>query len=159
MISFQVNSEEVSFDGDEDTPLLWVLRDHVKLTGTKFGCGIGQCGACTVHVDGQAQRSCIMPVSTIEGRSITTIEGLAPSEDALHPVQTAWLEYDVPQCGYCQAGQIMATVDLLNRIPNPTDDDIDSNMTNICRCGTYARIRKAIHKAAELKAEGGNDVS
>jgi len=159
MISFQVNSEEVSFDGDENTPLLWVLRDHISLTGTKFGCGVGQCGACTVHVDGRAQRSCITPVSTIDGGSITTIEGLAPSEDQLHPVQAAWLEYDVPQCGYCQAGQIMATVDLLNRIPDPTDDDIDNNLTNICRCGTYARLRMAIHKAAELKAEGGSDVS
>ena len=159
MISFQVNSEEVSFDGDKDTPLLWVLRDHINLTGTKFGCGVGQCGACTVHVNGRAQRSCVTPVSTIDGKAITTIEGLAPSDDALHPVQAAWLEFDVPQCGYCQAGQIMATVDLLNRIPNPTDDDIDTNMTNICRCGTYARLRKAIHKAAELKAEGGSDVS
>ena len=162
MISFQVNAERVEFDGDEDTPLLWVLRDHANLTGTKFGCGIGQCGACTVHVDGRAQRSCITPVSAISGRTITTIEGLAPGNDTLHPVQEAWLEFDVPQCGYCQAGQIMATVDLLERIPNPSDDDIDANMTNICRCGTYVRIRKAIHRAAEkLQAgeAGGNDVS
>jgi len=158
MISFQVNSDNVTFDGDESTPLLWVLRDHFNLTGTKFGCGIGQCGACTIHVNGKAQRSCITPVSGINGKSITTIEGLAADSDELHPVQVAWLEYDVPQCGYCQAGQIMATVDLLNRIPDPSDADIDVNMTNICRCGTYARIRKAIHKAAELKAEGGNDV-
>ncbi len=157
MISFQVNSEDVAFEGDERTPLLWVLRDHFNLTGTKFGCGIGQCGACTVHVDGRAQRSCITPVSTIDGKSITTIEGLATSDEVLHPVQAAWLEYDVPQCGYCQPGQIMATADLLRRIPNPTDADIDANMTNICRCGTYARIRKAIHKAAELQAEGGSD--
>ncbi len=159
MISFQVNSENVSFNGDETTPLLWVLRDHFNLTGTKYGCGIGQCGACTIHVNGRARRSCITPVSTISGKSITTIEGLAPGYAKLHPVQAAWLEYDVPQCGYCQTGQIMATADLLKRIPNPTDADIDKNMTNICRCGTYARIRKAIHKAAELQAEGGDDVS
>ena len=159
MISFRVNAEDVDFDGDEGTPLLWVLRDHFNLTGTKFGCGIGQCGACTVHVDGRAQRSCLTPVAAANGRSITTIEGLATSDDDLHPVQQAWLEIDVPQCGYCQAGQIMATADLLERIPNPSDDDIDQNMTNICRCGTYARIRKAIHRAAELKAGGGDDVS
>jgi isoquinoline 1-oxidoreductase alpha subunit len=159
MISFQVNSEEVAFDGDAETPLLWVLRDHFNLTGTKYGCGIGQCGACTVHIDGLAARSCITPVSSINGKSIRTIEGLAASSEKLHPVQVAWLEYDVPQCGYCQAGQIMATADLLKRIPNPTDDDIDANMTNICRCGTYARIRKAIHRAAELQSEGGKDVS
>jgi isoquinoline 1-oxidoreductase alpha subunit len=131
MVSFRINSEEVSFEGDPGTPLLWVIRDHLQLRGTKFGCGIGQCGACTIHVDGAARRSCVIPVSTIDGRSITTIEGLAPSEDALHPVQQAWLEHDVPQCGYCQAGQII---------------------TNICRCGTYVRIRKAIHRAAELTA-------
>ncbi len=159
MISFRVNTEVLSFEGDTSTPLLWVLRDHFNLTGTKFGCGIGQCGACTVHVDGRAQRSCITPVSNIAGKSITTIEGLAPSDDELHPVQEAWLELDVPQCGYCQAGQIMATVDLLERIPNPSDDDIDSEMTNICRCGTYVRIRKAIHRAAEIQAAGGDNVS
>ncbi|MEO1202593.1 MAG: (2Fe-2S)-binding protein [Pseudomonadota bacterium] len=158
-MTFRVNSEPVEFDGDESTPLLWVLRDHFNLTGTKFGCGIGQCGACTVHVDGSAQRSCLTPVASASGRSVTTIEGLAASDDNLHPVQRAWLEIDVPQCGYCQAGQIMATADLLERIPNPSDDDINANMTNICRCGTYARIRKAIHRAAELKAEGGDDVS
>jgi isoquinoline 1-oxidoreductase alpha subunit len=152
MVSFRINSEEVSFDGDPRTPLLWVIRDHLRLRGTKFGCGIGQCGACTVHVDGTAQRSCITPVSAIEGQRITTIEGLAPSEDALHPVQQAWLEHDVPQCGYCQAGQIMAAVDFLNRNPDPSDADIDDNITNICRCGTYVRIRKAIHRAAEIAA-------
>ncbi len=152
MLSFRINSEEVSFDGDPGTPLLWVIRDHLQLRGTKFGCGIGQCGACTVHVDGAARRSCVIPVSTINGRSITTIEGLAPSEDALHPVQQAWLEHDVPQCGYCQAGQIMAAVDFLERHPDPSDADIDENITNICRCGTYVRIRKAIHRAAELSA-------
>jgi len=159
MIAFRVNSKTVSFDGDASTPLLWVLRDHFNLTGTKYGCGIGQCGACTIHVDGRAQRSCITPVSTIADKSITTIEGLAAAADDLHPVQKAWLELDVPQCGYCQAGQIMATVDLLDRKPNPSDDDIDADMTNICRCGTYARIRKAIHRAAEIRAEGGDDVS
>jgi len=152
MVSFRINSEEVSFDGDPGTPLLWVIRDHLRLRGTKFGCGIGQCGACTVHVDGTAQRSCITPVSAIEGRRITTIEGLAPSEAALHPVQQAWLEHDVPQCGYCQAGQIMAAVDFLKRNPDPSDADIDDNITNICRCGTYVRIRKAIHRAAEIAA-------
>jgi isoquinoline 1-oxidoreductase alpha subunit len=145
MVSFRINSEEVSFEGDPGTPLLWVIRDHLQLRGTKFGCGIGQCGACTIHVDGAARRSCVIPVST-------TIEGLAPSEDALHPVQQAWLEHDVPQCGYCQAGQIMAAVDFLQRHPDPSDADIDDNITNICRCGTYVRIRKAIHRAAELTA-------
>ncbi|NIL93320.1 MAG: 2Fe-2S iron-sulfur cluster binding domain-containing protein [Woeseiaceae bacterium] len=150
MVSFKINSEDVSFEGDNSTPLLWVIRDHLRLTGTKFGCGIGQCGACTVHVDGVAQRSCITPVSAISGRDITTIEGLAPSDDELDPVQQAWLEHDVPQCGFCQAGQIMAVADFLKRFPNPTDADIDANVTNLCRCGTYVRIRKAIHRAAEL---------
>ena len=158
MIKFQVNSEDVAFEGDESTPLLWVLREHAQLTGTKYGCGIGQCGACTVHINGRAQRSCITPVSAVAGNEVRTIEGLATG-DKLHPVQKAWLEIDVPQCGYCQAGQIMATADLLERIPQPTDDDIDRNMTNLCRCGTYARIRKAIHRAADLKAQGGSDVS
>jgi isoquinoline 1-oxidoreductase alpha subunit len=157
MISFQVNSETVVFEGDARTPLLWVLRDHLQLTGTKFGCGIGQCGACTVHVDGRAQRACITPVSAIEGRAITTIEGLAADAEELHPVQEAWLEADVPQCGYCQAGQIMAAVDLLRRTPQPTDADIEAAMINLCRCGTYVRIREAIHRAAALQAEGGSD--
>ena len=152
MVSFKINSEEVSYEGDTDTPLLWVIRDHLRLTGTKFGCGVGQCGACTVHVDGAAQRSCVTPVSAIDGRDITTIEGLAPSEDELHPVQQAWLENDVPQCGYCQAWQIMAAAEFLKRNPNPTDEDINNGVTNICRCGTYVRIRKAIHRAAELSA-------
>jgi len=154
MISFKVNAKTVSFEGDAKTPLLWVLRDHLGLTGSKFACGIGECGACTVHVDGNAQRSCILPVAAIENRSITTIEGLADADGELHPVQRAWLEIDVPQCGYCQAGQIMATADLLNKHPRPSDRDIDENITNICRCGTYVRIRKAIHRAAEL-AEAG----
>ena len=152
MVSFKINSEEVSFKGDPGTPLLWVIRDHLRLRGTKFGCGIGQCGACTVHVDGAAQRSCMTPVATIDGRSVTTIEGLAPSDGELHPVQKAWLEHDVPQCGYCQAGQIMAAADFLKRYPDPSDSDIDSNVTNICRCATYVRIRKAIHRAAEIAA-------
>ena len=154
MISFEVNSKAASFEGDADTPLLWVLRDHLQLIGSKFGCGIGQCGACTVHVDGEAQRSCITPIAAIEGRSITTIEGLANADGELHPVQQAWVEIDVPQCGYCQAGQIMATADLLNKYPKPTDQIIDEKMTNICRCGTYVRIRKAIHRAVELVEAG-----
>jgi isoquinoline 1-oxidoreductase alpha subunit len=152
MVSFKINAEDVSFEGDASTPLLWVIRDHLRLTGTKYGCGIGQCGACTVHIDGAAQRACITPVSAIAGKAVTTIEGLAPSADELHPVQQAWIEHDVPQCGYCQAGQIMATVDFLKRNPKPTDDDIDAGITNICRCGTYVRVRKAIHRAAELAA-------
>lgn len=150
MVSFKINSKDVSFEGDPGTPLLWVLRDHLQLTGAKFACGIGQCGACTVHVDGAARRSCVTPVSTIAGRSITTIEGLASADGGLHPVQQAWLEHDVPQCGYCQAGQIMTAVDFLKRYPDPSDADIDTNVTNLCRCGTYVRIRKAIHRAAEL---------
>lgn len=154
MISFKVNSRPASFEGDRDTPLLWVLRDHLRLTGSKYGCGIGQCGACTVHVDGKAQRSCMTPIAAIEGRSVTTIEGLAGVDGKLHPVQQAWLETDVPQCGYCQAGQIMAAADLLDRFRKPNDQDINNTMTNICRCGTYVRIRKAIHRAAELAAPG-----
>jgi len=155
MISFKVNSKRVSFDGDTDTPLLWVLRDHLQLTGTKFGCGIGLCGACVVHLDGRAAAACRLPVSSVEGRSVTTIEGLAAADGELHPVQKAWLELDVAQCGYCQSGQIMATADLLKRYPKPTDQDIDNNMSSmICRCGTYVRIRKAIHRAAELSGSG-----
>lgn len=156
MISFEINRETVAFDGDGETPLLWVLRDQFDLTGTKYGCGIGQCGACTVHVDGRAQRACVVPIAAVAGRSVTTIEGLA-SDSGLHPVQAAWLEFDVPQCGYCQAGQIMATVELLARIPNPTDEQIDAQLTNICRCGTYARIRKAIHRAAADLAKADGD--
>jgi isoquinoline 1-oxidoreductase alpha subunit len=150
MIRFTINNSEVSFEGDESTPLLWVIRDHLNMTGTKYSCGIGECGACTVHLDGRARRSCIMPVAAIAGRSITTIEGLADGED-LHPVQRAWLELDVPQCGYCQAGQIMSAAALLERIPSPSDEQIDKNHTNICRCGTYPRIRNAIHRAASLR--------
>ena len=153
MSTFKINGRPAEFNGDTTTPLLWVIRDSVGLKGTKYGCGIGLCGACTVHLDGKAVRSCVTPVSAVAGRSVTTIEGLAPSEDRLHPVQMAWLEMDVPQCGYCQTGQIMATADLLSREPNPDDDTIDEQITNICRCGTYVRIRKAIHRAAELSAE------
>jgi aerobic-type carbon monoxide dehydrogenase small subunit (CoxS/CutS family) len=158
MIAFTVNGQQVDFDGATDTPLLWVLRDHLGLTGTKFSCGLGVCGACIVHVDGRAAASCRVPVESLSGRSITTIEGLAGANDNLHAVQQAWLEYDVAQCGYCQSGQIMATVDFLGRYPQPTDEDIDANMSSVlCRCGTYVRIRKAIHRAAEIaRAEGDN---
>ena len=152
MIRFKINSRDVSYDGDGSTPLLWVIRDHLDMTGTKFSCGIGICGSCTVHLDGEARQSCVTPVSAIAGRSITTIEGLAQGED-LHPVQKAWLELDVSQCGYCQPGQIMSAAALLDRVPSPTDEQIDQNQTNICRCGTYPRIRKAIHRAAELSRE------
>jgi len=153
MIEFQVNEKAVVFEGQEDTPLLWVIRDHLKLTGTKFGCGIGRCGACTVHINGQAKRSCTTRVSSVAGKQITTIEGLALPDNNLHPVQLAWIEEDVSQCGYCQAGQIMAAADLLKNNPNPTDADIDERITNLCRCGTYVRIRKAIHRASDLLTE------
>jgi len=139
---------------DPAMPLLWVLRDHLGLTGTKFGCGMALCGACTVHLDGVPIRSCVTPLAAASGKRITTIEGL--SNDRSHPVQRAWLELDVPQCGYCQSGQIMSAVALLASNPAPTDADIDAAMSgNICRCGTYPRIRKAIHRAAELAREGG----
>jgi aerobic-type carbon monoxide dehydrogenase small subunit (CoxS/CutS family) len=147
-ISVVVNGIARTVDAEPDTPLLWVLRDTLKLTGTKYGCGIAQCGACTVLIDGQAVRSCSYSISSVAGKSITTIEGL--SADGTHPVQLAWIEFDVPQCGYCQSGQIMAAVALLREKPN--EADINSTMTNICRCGTYPRIRAAIHRAAELKA-------
>ena len=149
-ISLLVNGVAYTADVEPDTPLLWVLRDSLKLTGTKFGCGIAQCGACTVLIDGQAMRSCSIPASLVAGKAVTTIEGL--SADGTHPVQLAWIEFDVPQCGYCQSGQIMAAVALLKEKPKPTDVDIDRQMTNICRCGTYPRIRAAIHRAAELQA-------
>jgi isoquinoline 1-oxidoreductase alpha subunit len=155
MISFQVNGKPAVFPGDGQTPLLWVLRDHLKLKGSKFACGIGQCGACSVHIDGSLARSCVIPVASVGGKSITTIEGLAPGEQQLHVVQQAWLEADVPQCGYCQAGQIMAAADLLARNPSPSDAEIDASMTNICRCGTYVRIRKAVHRAVVLKSAHG----
>ena len=156
MIKFNVNGEKVEFDGDDSMPLLWFLRDKQKLIGTKFGCGIGSCGACTVHIDGKAARSCSVPVASLADRSITTIEALAKSDDDLHPVQQAWLDFNVPQCGYCQAGQIMAVAEFLQRFPQPTDKDIDQNLDNLCRCGTYTRMRKAIHHAAGLaRAAGG----
>ena len=152
MVSFKVNNTRATYDGDADTPLLWVLRDHLQLTGTKFSCGIGMCGACIVHLDGRAVAACRVPVSSADGRSVTTIEGLAAAAGTLHAVQQAWLEEDVAQCGYCQSGQIMATVDFLERYPEPTDADIDNNLSSVlCRCGTYPRIRKAVHRAAELR--------
>jgi isoquinoline 1-oxidoreductase subunit alpha len=143
-----INGQMQEVDVDPDTPLLWVLRDTLGLTGTKFGCGIAQCGACTVHVDGVATRSCSVPVSAAEGSQITTIEGLS-TNGVLHPVQKAWIAHDVPQCGYCQSGMIMAVAALLKENPQPSDADIDAAITNICRCGTYARIRTAIHTAAQ----------
>jgi isoquinoline 1-oxidoreductase alpha subunit len=149
-LSLMVNGIAYTADVEPETPLLWVLRDSLKLTGTKFGCGIAQCGACTVLIEGQAMRSCSVPVSAVAGKPVTTIEGL--SAEGTHPVQLAWIELDVPQCGYCQSGQIMAAVALLKDKPKPTDEEINREMTNICRCGTYPRIRAAIHRAAELQA-------
>ena len=152
MTRFTVNGKSTEVDLDPNTPLLWVLRDELGMTGTKYGCGIAQCGACTVHIDGQAVRSCAMPVSAVAGKKITTIEGLAASvnsDGTLHRVQKAWLALDVPQCGYCQTGMIMSAAALLQRKPKPTDADIDAEMTNICRCGTYNRVRAAINLAAE----------
>ncbi|HEY0608125.1 MAG TPA: (2Fe-2S)-binding protein [Chitinophaga sp.] len=149
-----INQKEHSVDAPPDMPLLWVLRDVVGLTGTKFGCGMAQCGACTVHLNGEAVRSCVTQLGRAAGQQVVTIEGLSP--DTSHPLQKAWLQEDVPQCGYCQSGQIMSAAVLLRENPNPTDDDIDRAMSgNICRCGTYPRIRKAIHLAAQLQQEGG----
>jgi aerobic-type carbon monoxide dehydrogenase small subunit (CoxS/CutS family) len=149
MTSFNLNDREVAVDVDPSTPLLWVIRDSLGLTGTKFGCGVAECGACTVHIDGQPVPSCIVPLADAEGRSVTTIEGL--SQDGSHPVQRAWAELEVPQCGYCQCGQIMSAVALLAQNPKPSEADIDKAMSgNLCRCGTYLRIRAAIHRAAEL---------
>ena len=145
-VPLRINGKDYFHDGDPEMPLLWYLRDVLRLTGTKFGCGIGACGACTVLVDGKATRSCLLPMQNASGHQVTTIEGLAG--DGLHPVQQAWIEEDVPQCGYCQAGQIVAAVDLLQRKPKPNDDDI-ATISNLCRCGTYPRIRKAILRAAE----------
>ena len=147
MARLTVNGQSHTVDADPDTPLLWVLRDHIGLTGTKYGCGIAQCGACTVHMDGMAVRSCSVPISLADGKQITTIEGLAQN-DTLHKVQKAWIEHDVPQCGYCQSGMIMAVAALLKDKPKPTDADIDREITNICRCGTYQQVREAIHTAA-----------
>ena len=148
MISITVNGKQHQLDVEPEMPLLWVIRDELGLTGTKFGCGISMCGACTVHVNGEAVRSCGMVVGDVDGKSVTTIEGLSP--DSKHPVQQAWLAEDVPQCGYCQSGQIMAAVAFLKEHPQPSDADIDASLTNICRCGTYVRIRSAIHRAAAL---------
>lgn len=152
MLKLTINGETREVDADPSTPLLWVLRDHLDLTGTKYGCGIASCGACTVHVNGRAVRSCVLPASAAQGQQITTIEGL--SSDASHPVQQAWVELDTPQCGYCQPGMIMASAALLEENPSPSDDDINSKITNICRCGTLPRVREGIHRAAEIAAKG-----
>ena len=152
MITFQVNSGTANFEDDPSTPLLWVLRNYLHLTGTKYGCGIARCGACTVHLDGEPIRSCVTPVSRAANRAVTTIEGL--STDLSHPVQRAWLELQTPQCGYCHSGQMMTAAALLVKIPNPTNADIDDAMAaNLCRCGTYHRIRASVHRAARLRAE------
>ena len=152
MIKLNVNDRHYEVDVETDTPLLWVLRDEIGLTGTKFGCGIAQCGACTVHIDGKPMRSCVLPAGSIGNKNITTIEDLA--KDGYHPVQQAWLELQVPQCGYCQSGQIMSAVALLADNPAPSDEDINTAMSgNICRCGTYQRIRAAIHRAADIQRE------
>jgi len=147
MVRLTINGNSIDVDVNPSTPMLWAIREQVGLTGTKYGCGIAQCGACTVHVDGKAVRSCILPVSAAEGKQITTIEGLAAG-GALHKVQQAWLDQEVPQCGYCQAGMIMAVAALLKDKPQPTDADIDATITNICRCGTFQQVREAIHAAA-----------
>ena len=153
---FELNGQPVTVDAPADTPLLWVIRDDLNMTGTKFGCGIGECGACTVHVGGRATRSCITPLSAVEGASITTIEGLDPEDN--HVVQVAWRDQQVPQCGYCQSGQIMQAASLLKDYPNPTDDQIDGVMGgSLCRCMTYIRIRKAIKEAASKQQEGANN--
>jgi len=153
-IHFTLNSKPMTLDVNPDMPLLWALRDSLNMTGTKFGCGMALCGACTVHINGEATRSCITPVSSLAGKRVTTIEGLSP--DLSHPVQKAWMEIDVPQCGYCQSGQIMAAAALLAKTPHPTDTQIEDAMSgNICRCGTYNQIRKAIQRAAQLQG-GGN---
>jgi isoquinoline 1-oxidoreductase alpha subunit len=148
MLKLTVNGKAHEIDVDPSTPLLWVLRDHLQLTGTKYGCGIARCGACTVHIDGQAVRSCVYPASAVGGKNVTTIEGL--SEDGSHPVQQAWVELDTPQCGYCQPGMIMAVSALLAENASPTDADIDQRITNICRCGTFPRVREGIHRAVAI---------
>jgi isoquinoline 1-oxidoreductase subunit alpha len=154
MITLVVNGKQQRVDAAPDLPLLWAIREDLRLTGTKYGCGMALCGACTVHLDGEAVRSCVTPVRRAAGKQVVTIEGL--STDLRHPLQVAWIEADVPQCGYCQSGQIMAAAVLLRETPRPTDADIDDAMCgNLCRCGTYARIRKAIHAAAALAAKGG----
>jgi len=149
-INFNINNKAESVEADGKTPLLWVVRDILNLKGTKFGCGKAACGACTLHVNGEAVRSCSYPVKFAEGKKVTTIEGLSEG-DKMHPVQQAWMEEIVPQCGYCQSGFMMATAAMLEKIPKPSDQDIDNNIVNVCRCGTYYRMRKAIHRAAEIK--------
>ncbi|NTJ68609.1 (2Fe-2S)-binding protein [Agrobacterium rhizogenes] len=151
-MKFTINGRDVDIDAPPDEPLLWVIRELVGLTGTKFGCGIGACGACTVHVDGESVRSCTYPAALLEGKRITTIEGLSP--DRSHPVQVAWVKHQVPQCGYCQSGMVMSAAALLLKVPHPSDEDINQGITNICRCGTYSRVRPAIHTAADLAARG-----
>ncbi|VVE82359.1 (2Fe-2S)-binding protein [Pandoraea sputorum] len=146
-MEFQLNGRPFVFDGEDDTPLLWVIRDAAGLTGTKYGCGIGACGACTVHIEGVATRTCVLPVSAVAGKRITTIEALSPARS--HPIQQAWIANDVPQCGYCQSGMVMAAAALLDKHPHPIDAQIDEAMTNLCRCATYHRIREAIHDAAK----------
>lgn len=153
-IAFTVNGKPVSVEADADTPLLWVLRDDLGMTGTKFGCGIAACGACSVHVDGNLARSCSVPVSEMAGKSVTTIEGLKSAEGTLHRVQQAWIGAQVPQCGYCQSGQIMAAVALIEKVGTPSDQQIDEAMTNICRCGTYNRVRAGIHAAVRGGTSG-----
>ncbi len=147
MPSLKVNGKQVNLDVEPDMPLLWALRDELGLTGTKYGCGVAACGACTVHLDGQPVRACVIPMSAVEGKSVTTIEGL--SADGSHPVQKAWVQLQVPQCGYCQSGMIMSAAALLEQTPNPSDADIEAGITNLCRCGTYHRVRAAIHAAAK----------
>ncbi len=151
MLTLIVNARTHSVEVEPEMPLLWVLRDHLQLPGTKYGCGISMCGACTVHLDGEPVRSCAVPVSEALGKKIVTIEGL--SEQGLHRIQKAWIEHEVPQCGYCQTGMIMSAAALLDKSPKPTDEEIDDTMTNLCRCGTYARVRKAIHSLAEAPAD------
>ena len=148
MISLSINGRTHQIDVEPDTPLLWAIREQIGLTGTKYGCGVAQCGACTVHLDGEAVRSCVLPVSAAAGKKITTIEGLA-SGKALHKVQKAWVEHQVPQCGYCQSGMVMAVAALLAKTPKPSDADIDANITNICRCGSFQQVREAIHAATK----------
>lgn len=150
-INFTINGKPETVETDGNTPLLWVVRDILDLKGTKYGCGKAACGACTLHIDGEAVRSCSYPIEFVEGKEVTTIEGLSDSEENLHPVQQAWIEEIVPQCGYCQPGFMMATAALLNKVPSPTDEDIDNNIINVCRCATYYRMRKAIHRAAEIQ--------
>jgi isoquinoline 1-oxidoreductase alpha subunit len=152
-VKFSVNGKPAEFDGPDDVPLLWVVREHLGLTGSKFGCGVGLCGACTMHIDGVPTRTCVMPISNLQGHHVTTIEGLSQNSD--HPVQKAWIELDVPPCGYCQSGMIMTAAYLLSQHPHPTDKDIAAEMTNLCRCATYVRIRAAIQLAAEIGTKRG----